>query len=146
MSGHAAPLSSQFGADLASMEAEDLGPVGVPGALFAGEACPDTEPSTGRARPGPVHLLDPGNSPQAALASTLALVNEDTVCAWVHVAHRQAARDARKAAEELGSGTWRGPLHGVPVGVKDVIDVAGMPTAGGSAYSPQEGQRHAAPP
>jgi aspartyl-tRNA(Asn)/glutamyl-tRNA(Gln) amidotransferase subunit A len=40
-----------------------------------------------------------------------------------------AAMDAAKAAEaEVASGRLRGPLHGVPVGIKDIIDVAGVPT------------------
>src|SRR4051794_407891 len=40
---------------------------------------------------------------------------------------RAAALDA-----ELAAGRWRGPLHGVAVGVKDLIDVAGLPTRCGS--------------
>ena len=41
----------------------------------------------------------------------------------------EAAMDAARAAEkEIAAGRSRGPLHGIPIGVKDIIDVAGLPT------------------
>ena len=50
----------------------------------------------------------------------------------LHVFIRLDAEAALSAAEtaeaEIMAGRFRGPLHGVPVGVKDIIDVAGLPT------------------
>jgi aspartyl-tRNA(Asn)/glutamyl-tRNA(Gln) amidotransferase subunit A len=40
---------------------------------------------------------------------------------------------AARADRELAAGRDRGPLHGIPVAVKDVIDVSGIPTANGTA-------------
>ena len=134
MTSHAAPLSPQFRADLDRMEAEDLGPVDVPGALHVGEPAAVARHRGGGSPAAP--SVASGTSPQAALTETLRRVERDerTVRAWAYLDQAYAARSSRAAALEMESGTWRGPLHGVPVGVKDIIDVAGMPTAGGSAY------------
>jgi Asp-tRNA(Asn)/Glu-tRNA(Gln) amidotransferase A subunit family amidase len=57
---------------------------------------------------------------------------DERLRAWV-VVDRQGARDAaRQLADEAARGQFRGPLHGVPMGVKDIIDVAGLPTRAGS--------------
>ena len=42
-----------------------------------------------------------------------------------------AMADARAADAEIAAGNWRGPLHGVPVGVKDLLWTKGLPTTGG---------------
>lgn len=52
--------------------------------------------------------------------------------AWVEVDEAGARRQAEVLDREAASGTIRGPLHGIPVGIKDIIDVAGMPTRAGS--------------
>src|SRR5919107_888088 len=45
----------------------------------------------------------------------------------------RALAQAAALTEELAQGRWRGPLHGVALGVKDLFDVAGLPTRCGSA-------------
>jgi aspartyl-tRNA(Asn)/glutamyl-tRNA(Gln) amidotransferase subunit A len=52
--------------------------------------------------------------------------------AWVHVDEAGARAAARGLEAEAVSGRIRGPLHGVPVGIKDIIHVAGMPTTAGA--------------
>ena len=57
---------------------------------------------------------------------------DSSVLAWVHVDRAGAFETARKLEAEARAGTFRGPLHGVPVGIKDIIAVAGMVTTNGS--------------
>ena len=57
---------------------------------------------------------------------------EDRLHAWVEVDDAGARREAETAGREIAAGNCRGPLHGIPVGIKDIIDVAGMPTRAGS--------------
>ena len=57
---------------------------------------------------------------------------ERQVHAWVRVDAKGARRAARAADAALCAGRWRGPLHGIPLGIKDIIDVAGWPTEAGS--------------
>ena len=44
----------------------------------------------------------------------------------------RALAQAAALTDELAQGRWRGPLHGVALGVKDLFDVAGLPTRCGS--------------
>lgn len=57
---------------------------------------------------------------------------EPHVHALVTVLGEQAISRAEQADRELADGRPRGPLHGVPVVVKDLIDVSGVPTEAGS--------------
>src|SRR5438093_9550702 len=65
----------------------------------------------------PVELVD------ACLARIRALDGE--LRAWAHVDGSEALATARERLAEARAGTFRGPLHGVPVGVKDIFDVVG---------------------
>ncbi|MFG2907450.1 amidase [Kitasatospora sp. NPDC048286] len=52
--------------------------------------------------------------------------------AYVTVTAERARRAAREAEHDIAHGRHRGPLHGIPMGVKDLIDVNGTPTTASS--------------
>ena len=52
--------------------------------------------------------------------------------AFILVMRDEARRAAQAADEELAAGRDRGPLHGVPISIKDLFDVAGTPTTAAS--------------
>ena len=57
--------------------------------------------------------------------------------AFITVMRERALAEAVVAEDAIGAGHYLGPLHGVPVSVKDLIDVAGTPTTAGSALPPR---------
>jgi aspartyl-tRNA(Asn)/glutamyl-tRNA(Gln) amidotransferase subunit A len=57
---------------------------------------------------------------------------EASVKAWVFVDRDGARAQAEARDAELHRGQWRGLLHGIPVGIKDIFDVFDWPTAAGS--------------
>ena len=78
-------------------------------------------------------VLSPVELVEACLARIGAL--DGDLRAWAHVDAAGALAIARERESEVRAGQLRGPLHGVPVGVKDIFDVAGMPTTGGATVS-----------
>jgi len=63
--------------------------------------------------------------------------------AFITVMADSAVSAAQAAAHEIESGHYRGLLHGIPISVKDLIDVAGTPTTSGSAVPPRLATRDA---
>jgi aspartyl-tRNA(Asn)/glutamyl-tRNA(Gln) amidotransferase subunit A len=108
----------------------------------------------GREAPALTRRLLPGDAPYAldiltasariregsltsvALAeSCLARIEElnGDLNAFITVTREDALAAARDADSDLAHGRWRGPLHGIPISLKDLIDQQGVVTTAGSA-------------
>src|SRR5262245_34558169 len=59
---------------------------------------------------------------------------ESKVHAWVSIDRDGALARARELDRDLAEGKVRGPLHGIPLGIKDLFDVAGWPTLAGAPW------------
>jgi aspartyl-tRNA(Asn)/glutamyl-tRNA(Gln) amidotransferase subunit A len=57
-----------------------------------------------------------------------------TLNAFIEVTAEQALKDAEEADAERKNGNWKGPLQGVPVGIKDMFDTAGIRTTAAFEY------------
>lgn len=89
----------------------------------------------GRVRDLATALRRGETTPRALVETSIARIAEvdGTVQAWISV-HADAAREAADVlGAEAEAGHWRGPLHGIPFAVKDLIDLEGTPTRAGSA-------------
>src|SRR5436190_15404115 len=69
-------------------------------------------------------------SPVELMKAHLARIEklDPTLNAFIRLDGEAALAAAQVAEREASAGRLRGPLHGVPVGIKDIIDVAGLPT------------------
>jgi len=73
-------------------------------------------------------------SPVALVEGCLARIEaRRELNAFITVLAMSAFAEARQAAIDIARGHHRGPLHGIPISIKDLIDVAGTPTTAASA-------------
>ena len=73
-------------------------------------------------------------SPAELVRETLARIErvDRQLNSYITVVREQALADARVAEKEIQSGTYRGPLHGLPLAVKDIFATRGVRTTAGS--------------
>ncbi len=73
-------------------------------------------------------------SPVEVVEACLARIEETepTLNSFITLMPEQAGSAARRAEEEIGRGNYRGPLHGIPVGLKDLFNTAGVKTTSGT--------------
>ncbi|MDR7555840.1 MAG: amidase [Armatimonadota bacterium] len=75
-------------------------------------------------------VVSPVEVAQAALARIERL--DPVLNAFITRTPERALADARRAEQEIAQGGWRGPLHGVPIALKDIFATAGIRTTCGS--------------
>src|SRR5690625_5007680 len=73
-------------------------------------------------------------SPTELIDSTLKRIDatEPHISAFAHVTEELARKTAAQADQDIASGNYRGPLHGIPLGVKEMYNTAGIPTTASS--------------
>jgi aspartyl-tRNA(Asn)/glutamyl-tRNA(Gln) amidotransferase subunit A len=77
------------------------------------------------------HQVSPVELTRACLARIDAL--NPSLNAFITVTPEAALAQAEHAESEVRNGRWRGPLHGIPIALKDMIDTAGVKTTAASA-------------
>jgi len=102
----------------------------------------------------PISISDASRQIEAGRLAPLDLVEgcleqireyEERVRAWVIVDEEGARQAARRLGEEVARRHYIGPLHGIPIGIKDIVDVEGFPTRAGSPVTEARAKRSDAP-
>lgn len=101
---------------------------------MAAKRIPAADPAALGAREAAWRIAEGAMSSAELVAACLARIDaeEERVQAWVFLDRDKAMAEAEERDRRRKLGMPLGPLHGVPVGIKDIIDVKGMPTGNGS--------------
>jgi aspartyl-tRNA(Asn)/glutamyl-tRNA(Gln) amidotransferase subunit A len=70
---------------------------------------------------------------------------QPTLNAFITVTADDALAAARQADKDIAAGRYRGPLHGIPISLKDLIDMQGVPTTAASRLRAEHVARRDAP-
>ncbi len=111
--------------------------------MLSGVGCsPPKPPRVGYDEVMNLTLADAALQLQSRRISPVLLVNacldridrfNPRINAFITVLHESALEQARVAEAEIANGNWRGPLHGIPIAIKDNINTAGIRTTAASA-------------
>src|SRR5690349_2154131 len=97
-------------------------------------------PSTANSSASGLPLLDLAAASRAVQTKEVSPVELTSAClerierlnpklnAFITVTGDAALEEARRAETEIARGEWKGPLHGIPLAVKDLIETAGVRT------------------
>src|SRR5256885_8359558 len=96
---------------------------------------PDTGPTTLSLSEASRLLRQKKVSPVELTQACLARIESlnPTLNAFITVTAESALDAARNAEAQIARGGWKGPLHGIPIAVKDLLDTAGVRTTAASA-------------
>ena len=81
-------------------------------------------------------IRDQKISPVAVVEACLGRIEtlNPKINAFITVLSDEAREQAAQAEKDIKAGNWRGPLHGIPVGLKDMYDTAGIKTTAAFQY------------
>ncbi len=93
----------------------------------------ETEPCFMTLSEAAQHIRSAGLSPLELLQSCLKQIDllEPKIAAWVTLDREGAVRQAKSLGDHASRGSFRGVLHGIPIGIKDIFYTAGLRTTAG---------------
>src|SRR3984893_2880645 len=124
LAGTAISLATVSGVAETDRKSQEAGPVGDQSGDLTRMSIREAADLVRKKKASPVELT------RACLARIDRL--NPVLNAFITITAESALEQAREAEDELNRGQWRGPLHGVPIALKDLFDMVGVRTTAGS--------------